>query len=58
LWLLRPLHARVRARYPGDLLYVPRGWSHSTVNIAETIGIAVEIDGSSCDKHRCAAQLV
>ena len=32
----------------GDMMYVPRGWAHSTRNLAETIGLAVEFDSANC----------
>ena len=32
----------------GDLLFVPAGWSHATLNEHESIGIAVEFDGGGC----------
>lgn len=35
-------------QYPGEMVYVPRMWAHSTVNLAETIGFAIEFDGPSC----------
>ena len=30
---------------PGDILYVPRDWAHATVNVQESIGVAVEFSG-------------
>lgn len=28
----------------GELIFVPTQWSHATINMQETIGIAVEVD--------------
>eukprot|EP00037_Helgoeca_nana_P029652 m.357053 g.357053 ORF g.357053 m.357053 type:complete len:571 (+) comp28021_c0_seq8:5354-7066(+) len=36
---------------PGDLIYVPRRWAHSTLNLAEGVAIAVESDGTTCFHH-------
>lgn len=33
---------------PSELLYVPRQWSHATVNEQESIGLAVELDVGGC----------
>ena len=33
---------------PGDLLFVPSGWTHSVVNMDEVIGVAVEFDTGCC----------
>ena len=33
---------------PGDMVYVPEGWGHSTVNLDETIGVAMEMDHGHC----------
>lgn len=35
-------------QHPGELLYVPRYWGHATLNLAESIGFAVEFAGYSC----------
>ena len=35
-------------QHPGDMLYVPRRWSHSILNHGDAIGIAVEIDNNYC----------
>ncbi len=31
-------------QHAGDIVYVPRHWSHQVVNLAETVGFAVEIE--------------
>lgn len=39
----------------GTALLVPRGWGHATVNLQETVGIAVELDRNRCTLARCPA---
>ena len=43
---------------PGDLVYVPRRWAHSTLNLVEGVAIAVESDGSACVRGGCAHVVV
>lgn len=43
---------------PGDLVYVPRRWAHSTFNLVEGVAIAVESDGSACMRGGCAHVVV
>jgi histone arginine demethylase JMJD6 len=43
---------------PGDLMYVPRRWAHSTLNLVEGVAIAVESDGSACLRGGCAHVVV
>lgn len=43
---------------PGDLVYVPRRWAHSTFNLVEGVAIAVESDGSACIRGGCAHVVV
>ena len=31
---------------PGSILFVPEGWSHATINLDDTVGIAVEVGPS------------
>ena len=28
---------------PGDVLFIPTGWSHATVNLLESVGVAIEL---------------
>ncbi len=35
-------------QHAGDIIYVPSGWSHSTLNVDECIGHAIEFDTSDC----------
>ena len=32
-------------QYPGDVLYIPQGWAHSTLNLCETVAVAQEFCG-------------
>ena len=32
-------------QYPGDVLYIPHGWAHSTLNLCETVAVAQEFCG-------------
>ena len=32
----------------GDMLYVPSGWGHATINVDESIGFAVEFELLNC----------
>jgi len=32
-------------QYPGDVLYIPHGWAHSTLNMCETVAVAQEFCG-------------
>ena len=43
---------------PGDLMYVPRRWGHSTLNLVEGVAIAVESDGSACLHGGCTHVVV
>ena len=43
---------------PGDLMYVPRRWAHSTVNLADGVAIAVESDGTACWHANCSRVVV
>eukprot|EP00041_Stephanoeca_diplocostata_P032435 m.1039151 g.1039151 ORF g.1039151 m.1039151 type:complete len:279 (+) comp24148_c0_seq65:1694-2530(+) len=45
-------------QHPGELVYVPRLWAHSTVNLAEAVGIAVEYDGTSCTRRTCTKRFL
>ena len=36
--MMEPLECEQR---PGDVLFVPRLWGHGTVNLGETIGVAM-----------------
>jgi ribosomal protein L16 Arg81 hydroxylase len=55
-WLrdvLSSQHADLPAPYScvqeaGDMLFVPARWCHATLNEAESIGIAVEMDVGAC----------
>jgi hypothetical protein len=33
---------------PGDTLFVPQGWGHATLNVRETVAVAMEIDNGFC----------
>ena len=33
---------------PGELLYVPSGWAHATINLDECVGLAVEFELTHC----------
>ncbi|XP_062506868.1 uncharacterized protein LOC134183374 isoform X2 [Corticium candelabrum] len=35
-------------QHPGDLLFVPAGWTHSVLNLDEVVGMAVEFDTGNC----------
>ena len=60
----RGQYARPPAQEAGDVLYVPSGWQHATLNLQESVGIAVEArepppstDGpfnGSQPSHRCS----
>eukprot|EP00035_Acanthoeca_spectabilis_P026510 m.463001 g.463001 ORF g.463001 m.463001 type:complete len:531 (+) comp22864_c0_seq1:74-1666(+) len=43
---------------PGDMIYVPRRWGHSTLNLAESVAIAVESDGTTCLHQACDLKVV
>ncbi|XP_065176119.1 jmjC domain-containing protein 8-like [Sycon ciliatum] len=58
---VHPLHVRTRpqtprykpeplacVQYAGEMLFIPKHWAHSTVNIDQAIGIAVEFDLPFC----------
>ena len=34
---------RLCVQRAGDLLFVPTGWAHAVVNLAESVGVAVEV---------------
>ena len=35
-------------QHTGEVLYVPAMWSHATINLDESIGLAVEFDTGDC----------
>ena len=45
LFLWQPLECMQNA---GDVLYIPSGWGHATINIDESIGFAVEFELLDC----------
>ena len=59
-YLLRTDGARSSSKciqQPGDLLYVPRGWSHGTLCLGDCVGVSLEPLGSSSKGRRLVAEV-
>ena len=39
---------------PGDVLYVPRGWTHATLNVGEALAVGAQAQWPAADRLRRA----